>query len=269
MTDTITEAKLEPDPLWDALPGPRELDDLEREQFTGSGHCGADSWDEADYVGEAGRWNCSRGQHPDHWRHAALSGRLLIGTWGGIDPVDLAAEEGEVDPDPEPFEPVVGTLYKFKSRSTLLLMVGSRRGGQVEVLDLTHQHYRLLPREKLVPRKPDAPPPTAEQIAWMATFMASQRETTRRVAVDQRRNDYFKSTADLNRVLRELELEPYTPRRVGTITPQVQVSYQGLDDGEARRRIAEWFNTLTPPPGVQFTRTLRENLVQLSVYDQD
>lgn len=209
--------------------------------------CGSSSAGE-EVVGEPGDWTCSRGEHPDNWKHiATYGGQAVIATWGGWEEGAETGDEAVAAAEPE-----IGALLKFRNRPTILMPVGLRGEDQVEVLDLTHQRFRLLKREQLVPRPADAEPPSAEMLAWVAKFMAERREETRRVARQQRRDGYFKTTEDLNQVLNELGLAPFGTIRRGTISLIWDVE-TAMTSAEVREKLKAWAKTLEMPPGVTMT----------------
>lgn len=258
---------LEPDPWWDIEPGSRiSRDDYDR-VVGGDRHCRANSRGATDYEGSGSadsEWSCTRQPHPEHWKHVALAGREVLGKWGGSEAGDPNAEEGEPDPDPGPdFKLEVGELYKFRSRKTILQVVGFRRDGRVEVLDLTHLRYRVLRREQLVPRK-DEVLLTPEQVRWVGKFMAERRAEARRNALTQRQNGYFRTVDDLNSVLEELKLEPHQTLRRGRVSfdMQIEVRGPGSSDRELRQRLADWFNGIEKPPWL----TVRDTIGYHNVY---
>ena len=267
----------EPDPMWDIEVGDisqRQAEEL-REYWDpyGDNHCNArnrEAVEDGTWVGED-RYDgyvCTRNDHPDHWKHIATAGRRVIGYWGGTDPKDLAVVPEDVDSD-EPFALEIGKLYKFRNRRTLLMVVGKRRESgvdKVEVLDLDHEKYRVLDSTKLAPRREDMVP-TAQQLKWIAQFMAKRRQEVRDNALQQRRDGYFKTARELNGILTELGLEPYLARRQGGMRPSFQIRTTGLDDSEAKRRLADWFKTLTPPPGIEFTELPAGRYMGFDLYD--
>jgi hypothetical protein len=223
------------------------------------------------YVGENEanpHYQCSRRVHPPEWKHIASysgDGGYVIGYWGGA-PDD---PETEADPEPEPFELVIGTIYKFRNRPTMLMFIGGRPEGKVEVLDLTHQRYRVLDSKQLIPRPADSPDLTPDQLKWVAKFMAERRNKVREVAIKQRADGYFKSAEDLNGILTELGLEPHRPRRSGRFQPEISIRTKGLDDYAARKLLTEWFNALpAPPAGIEFTRPLNMDNVYLNLREE-
>jgi hypothetical protein len=152
----------------------------------------------------------------------------------------------------------------------MLMLIGIRPADKVEVLDLSHSRYRVLDRVQLIPRADDAEPLTAEQLKWVATFMAERRNKVREVAIQQRRDGYFKSAADLNGVLTELGLEPHRPTRTGRLQPEIDIRTKGMDDNVARRLLTKWFNELPPlPAGIEFIGKLSESQVYLNMRDSD
>lgn len=248
----------EPDPFWDWRPG-RDMTNEQRALYRaeleagGGGECQASNdlaVDDGTWVGDSGAYHCSRvAGHPEHYKHIAIGGRYICGYWGGIDPAELVIPEGDVDPEPDPFELEVGGLYKFRNRPTLLMVVGTRKDEKVEVLDLTHQRYRVLDKVQLIPRRGDMEP-TAEQLKWVAKFMADRRKEVRETAVKQRRDGFFKSVDDLNKVLGELGLEPHRSRRSGYWQPELRIRTEGMSDDQAKARLLEWLRTVKMPPGI-------------------
>lgn len=244
---------VEPDPFWDIEPG-TDMDDATYREITGRGmtHCGVRVATGEDYEGEgnaSSHWSCTRAEHPDHWRHIALAGHHVIGKWGGAedgDPNSASPEERDPDPGPD-FQLEVGELYKFRNRPTVLQVVGFRRDGRVEVLDLTHLRYRVLKREQMVPRK-DELTLTPEQVRWVGKFMAERRAQARQNALTQRRNGYFRTLEDLNGVLTELSLEPHQRVRQGRVSFDMHITVRGSEtDRDLRRRLADWINGLEKP----------------------
>lgn len=231
--------------------------------------CGATTYDDDlvdDYVGEAGRFSCSRRSHPDDWKHIATyddsNGGYVIGYWGGA-PAD---PETETDPDPAPFTLTIGTIYKFRNRPTMLMLVGTRPNNKCEVLDLTHKRFRLLDGAQLIPRRDDAAPLEPDQLKWVAQFMAERRNKVREVAIRQRGDGYFKTGDELNQVLTELGLEPHLPTRGGQFQPTLKLRTKGLSDRVALRLLTEWVQSLPPlPAGITYTRTpeLRDMFLEL------
>ncbi len=227
------------------------------EQHRDAGRCTATTADEEvdDYVGESGRFNCSRREHPEDWKHIATyddsHGGYVIGYWGGA-PAD---PETETDPEPAPFTLTIGTIYKFRNRPTMLMLVGTRPKDKCEVLDLTHKRFRVLDREQMIPRRDDAPPLDADQLKWVAQFMAERRNKVREVAIRQRADGYFKTGDELNKILTELGMEPHLPARTGRFQPTLHLRTKGVSDREASRLMLEWVKTLPPlPAGITFTR---------------
>lgn len=287
---TTTEAPVvmipvdEPDPLWEIDYHGKKMKAKHRDLFLAGrstieeNACNAMA-DRAvrvspDYHGPHDTtYHCTRGVHPEHWRHIATSGyrgdQEVLSYWGGTDPKDLATEPVEADPEPEPFVLQIGQLYKFKNRPTVLMFVGRRKGQKVEVLDLTHQRYRVLDEEQLIPRRTDAEPPTTEQMMWVATFMAEGREKVRTTALEQRSAGYFKSKQDLDKVLGELHLEPTIVVFGGTISVTLDVTAWGVKGTTAvRMAIEEWLkqNPMTMPPTLKVTGTpiVKTNLSERS-----
>lgn len=265
---TTTEAPVvmipvdEPDPLWEIDYHSKKMKAKHRDLFL----AGRTSVEEnscaviadravresPDYHGPRDTaYHCTRGVHPDHWRHIATAGyrgdQEVLSYWGGIDPKDLATEAVEADPEPEPFVLQIGQLYKFKNRPTVLMFVGRRKGQKVEVLDLTHQRYRVLDEEQLIPRRTDAEPPTTEQMMWVATFMAEGREKVRKTALEQRSAGYFKSKQDLDKVLGELHLEPTIMVLGGRVTVTFDVTVKGLKTVTAARDAVTTWIKANPP----------------------
>lgn len=257
----------EPDPMWDVPVG--DVSARQREEFqeywrpyeegarTTCGGSNREAVADGTYVGGGDNYPgyiCTRRNHPDHWKHIATSGERVIGYWGGTDPKDLKPATPE-DIDPAGLVAIeVGKLYKFRNRRTLLMVVGKRRESgveRVEVLDLEHERYRVLDTAQLAVRREDMVP-TPQQMKWVGAFMAKRRQEVRDNAVQQRRDGYFKTVAELNGILSELGLEPYQALRQGYMRPEIQIRTKGLDDAEAKRRLVEWFTTLTPPAGVEF-----------------
>lgn len=222
------------------------------------------------YVGETGdTWTCTRREHPSDWKHIATYdhriGGYVIGYWGGA-PDD---PETEVDPEPEPFTLTIGTIYKFRNRPTMLMYIGSRPGDKCEVLDLTHERYRVLDAKQLIPRPDDSPALTPEQLKWVAKFMAERRDKVREVAIRQRADGYFKTADELNGVLNELGLEPHLPARAGQLQFPMRVRTKGISDSEAVRRLAVWANSLPPmPDGIELTRGVSRADLYLDLRDE-
>lgn len=231
-------------------------------QGLGEGIGAADA--EFDGVEHVGRGMCSRTRHPSHWKHIAVSDRTVIGIWRD----ELTTEEGEGVGDPEVSEPVdltTGNMVRFKNRTDLMLVLGVRKvassTGTVEVLDLTRKRFRVLRPEQLIARKPGEDP-TAEQIRWVAEFMAERREKTRQVALNELRTGRFHSAAEVNSVLDELGLERHVARRQGTAELRVVVS--GVETGtsarEAARVLREAVAAMTLPNGYKVEGTVRADI---------
>lgn len=207
---------------------------------------------ETEIVGYRGQhpgtsWACSLPVHDDAQPHVALSGGLVLGTWGGFPP----EVDEEKDPDPAPFELVEGTIYKFRNRKTMLMYVRTRPDGQVEVLDMTHERWRVLDRGKLVPRPEGSEPPTPEQMQWIGKFMAERRAQVRKNALKQRQDGYFKTEDELNSVLRELSLAPLEEMLVGTANVGVTFTVPaGMTKEQAKAAINAWKEKLPSPDGI-------------------
>lgn len=284
MTTTEKPAEMvlvdDPDPMWDIpvgrIPESRdsELADYWKAYNDDGELCGSRNRDaiaDGSWVGQEAYdgYVCTRRNHPDHWKHIATAGHNVLGYWGGTDPKSLPVVPADIDSD-EPFEVEIGKLYKFRNRRTLMMAVGKRRESgtdKVEVLDLDHQRYRVLDRTQLAPRREDMHP-TPAQLKWVAEFMAKRRQEVRDNAILQRRDGYFKSVKELNGILTELGLEPYLPRRQGSIRPMFQIRTTGIEDSEAKRRMADWFRTLTPPPGIEFLDFPSNRALGFELYDQ-
>lgn len=254
-TEKPMETGLEPDPFWDVPTGQRvEGDEYYQLRAGDDPYCGASSYGGTDFEGEgraSDRWSCSRGAHPSHWRHVALSGRLVVAKWGGDPTKQPLPVPDEVDaPQPDGFTPEIGGLYKAEGRRTLLMVVGFRRAGQVEILDLTHQRFRVLRRAQLRPKRDDMVP-TPEQMRWAGQFMAERRKLTRDNALKQRRDGYFKSVTELNRVLAELGLEQHVRTRQGRVSIEIPVRLTSqLTDTALRDKFVEWITANGMPDGV-------------------
>lgn len=266
---TMEKTDLEPDPLWGVEAGAEmtasQVDVFYTHRRAATAGCFATSDTAEDVVGRPGVWGCSRRQHPEHWKHIATDGGdYVYACWGGIAP----EPDGEPDADPGPFELEIGVLYKFRNKSTVLMVVGVRKDAQVEVLDLTHEKFRVLKPEQLVPRKADAEPPTPEQMKWVGEFLAQRRKSVRDNALKQRRDGYFNRLADLNGVLNELGMEPYRPRRTGTMSPPLSVRTVGLTDDQARQRLAAWLNTLELPSGFERVGTMSARDIRTDMRDE-
>lgn len=266
MTTTEKPAEqLTEDPFWD-IPVESNLNAADYEEIrAGGSSCGALNNRADDYEGERGDWTCTRSRHPDHWRHIALSGNYVLGKWGGDGTVTT---ETDPDPDMEVGKLEIGKLYKFRNRPTLLMVVGFRREDRVEVLDLTHQRFRVLTPVQLVPRRDDMVP-TPEQLKWVGMFMAQQRVKTRQVAVAQRRDEFFKSMTELNSVLNELGLEPAKRRMEGQIQLTLQVRAEGFDSpAHVQTRFVDWLAQQVMPTGVTLTRTPTTRSVYTELRDR-
>lgn len=272
----------DPDPMWDIPVGdisPRSRwDELEEywkpygeDHYTTCGASNEDAVRTGEWIGheDYDGYTCSRREHPEHWKHIATSGSRVLGYWGGVDPAQMTMVPADIDTD-EPFDVEIGKLYKFRNRRTLMMVVGKRRESgvdKVEVLDMQHERYRVLDVKQLAPRRDDMIP-TPEQFKWVATFMATRRQEVRNNALQQRRDGYFKSAKELNGILDELGLEPYQARRQGTFRPQFSIRVTGMEDRDAKAKLAEWFKTLKPPPGIEFMEIPQTRNMAMDLYDQ-
>lgn len=266
-----TPPAAEPDPYWDVEIGSYLEDDQYLDMTDPRPRCRLSSNGADDFEGEGvadDGWTCSRSRHPDHWRHVALSGQRVLCKWGGS--LEGDPEAAVVDPDPEPgpdFQLEVGELYKFRNRPTALQVVGFRRDGRVEVLDLTHLRYRVLKREQLVPRK-DELVLTAEQVRWVGKFMAERRAQARQNALTQRRNGYFRSLEDLNGVLNELKLEPHELVRTGRVSFEINITARGQNsDRELRTKLADWLNAIELPDWLERQGVIQYHNVYVDMRD--
>lgn len=261
----------EPDPLWDMKITNRKMSRANRDLFfqgsdpetTTIVSCGVyeQAGGQPNHVGAGGHYTCTRPVHPPHWRHIATGGYRgdveAIAMWGGTKPSELATEPMMEDPDPGEFDLEIGQLYKFRNRPTVLMYLGPRKGKRVEVLDLTHERYRVLAVEQLVPRPAAADPVTPHQLQWVARFMAERRNKTRETAIDQRREGRFNSKADLDKVLLELHLEPTVQVAKGYV--QVTMRISGRTDPDVRTKMTDWLQNLPPlPAGVRLDKPVTE-----------
>lgn len=234
--------------VWDFAPH-TEISNLDYEnivtQCNRNGRCYENvrvgQFESGEAEGTVGSWSCSLSAHADEQPHVALSHRTVLAVWGGAPP------ETTVDGAVEPFTPEVGVIYRFRNRDTLLCYVGPRGQDRVEVLDMTHQRYRVLNRDQLVPRGAGAEPPTPEQMQWVATFLVGRREEVRRNAITQRRNGYFRTSAELNDVLEELDLAPLQVRHSGVVTLEMRIQARpGMPRAEIERGMRAWMERELP-----------------------
>ena len=194
--------------------------------------------------------HCSLPRHGEDQEHIFLDGARVGAAWND-NPVVIDEADTEKDPEPEPFDLVEGVIYKFRNKPTMLVYVRTRPDGQVEVLDLTHERWRVLDKSKLVPRPDDAEPPTSEQLMWLAKFMAERREEVRVNALTQQTRGYFKSDEEMNKVLAELMLRPI--QEVLTGTTSLSFTYAvplGMSKEEAKKLFQEWRDSLALPSGL-------------------
>lgn len=121
--------------------------------------------------------------HPTHWQHIAVTGDanrgVVVATWhddAALDESDAPAEEEKEETPLMKIEP--GALCRFRNRRDLIVVLDkTQRGGDtVEALNLTRQRFCRLKIDRLVERKPDDPDPTAEQMAWVAEFLADRKK---------------------------------------------------------------------------------------------
>lgn len=194
-------------------------------------------------------WACSLPRHDADQPHIAVLDRTVQATWGAPQTAPVEPDS-EVDPEPPPFELEEGVIYKFRNKPTLLVYVRTRRDGQIEVLDLTHQRWRVLDKSKLVPRREGAASPTPEQMRWVAEFLAERRRAVRDNALTQKRSGYFdRNPAEFDEILRELSLAPLQQVLSGSVSVTFTFTSPTLTQAKAKEKFEEWRRTLTLPEG--------------------
>lgn len=218
-------------------------------------------------AGETGAgWNCTRLLHPPGTQHIAGNSEPANYAYVVWDSEVEDVTDG-VDTAPTP-ELEVGKIYKFRNRQTKLVYLGTRKTGKIEVLDLTHQRYRVLDREQLIARPPDAEPTTPEELQWIATFMAQRREETRRNALQQRRDGYFKSADQLNGILNELGLRPFGTVRRGDVNMTFSVESQ-MSNSDVQAALATWVRNTPLPKGIKLVGAGLNILAALRVHEEE
>lgn len=113
--------------------------------------------------------------------------RTVTWVWvNGTETIEEPVTEVEVE-DPaelkvETYTPHMRVNYRNKRDVMLVLSVPKKRDERVEVLDLTHQKFRKVRKEMLVPHRDDDPEPTVEQMAWVGSFIAERRAKAYEIA---------------------------------------------------------------------------------------
>lgn len=187
---------------------------------------------------------CGRGVgHPKHWDHIAFETRGR----GGYVAERWQTPAAEVDDSNAEEIKVIeeGTLARFRNRRDHLLVLGTttRKGDSVEVLDLTHERLRVIPRAKLVHRKPNDPMPTPDQMAFMGRFLAERKAAIAKLALDRAPRYWARQAAQL--ALAEMDIAVPPQRWQGSVDMRISVLLPPELDGQpADDQVRLWLREL-------------------------
>lgn len=209
---------------------------------------------------------CSRKQHPLGTKHVGLANRIVAATWR-TETSEAASPEVDEPMDAVPLDVKPGDWVRFKGRGGLMSVLGRRSKptstGDVEVVDVVAQRFRVVDARKLAFRRPDKDMPTPEQVKWLADWMSGKRAQTRQTAIDQKSN--FTSTEFVN-LLNELELPPIITYATGPGRVQFRLTAPaGTNRDQAREVLLEALTKLVLPEGYSWNN----RSVVMDRYDWD
>jgi hypothetical protein len=232
------QPEIEPDPL--GVDG-ADIKIGDHAPYVATGRCGQ----RLAGVPGLGYVNCERAVgHPPHHAHytTGMSGTVMW-VWGKGDP-PMADSPDEVEDAAEAkverWEVGDRVNYRNKRDVLIVLTVPKRKDKEVEVLDLTHERMRKIPRTKVVPPRDDDPEMTADQFKWMARFLAERRKAAIDVAKRELTNRRWDKNA-MNRTLEKLDIAPIPPRYQSTPEMSLRVvlppGAPKINQDELRRRL--------------------------------
>jgi hypothetical protein len=200
---------------------------------------------------------CSReGGHPAHWKHISLereegrSGRVRWAWEGDFEVPELPAEIEEPPEVVQVERPASGDLMRFRNRRDILLVLGYVQKGSdlVEVLDLTHQRFRRLKVEKLVPRRDSDPEPTVEQMAWVAEFLADRKQAVAQIGLREVKSRRW-SRAEMTSALKKADITPPPSKFIGNIEFNVQFELPPGAGQPSNSQLRAWMTELLKDAG--------------------
>jgi hypothetical protein len=190
-----------------------------------------------------------KGHDPRHPHFETEDASSRIGSrvrwvWGkGEAPLVEVADEF-ADPDDAKLESYEeGTFASYRDKRRVLMVLSRPRKGDegVEVLDLTHQRFLKVSKDKLVPRRDDDPAITPEQFEWVGKWLADRRKKALEVAKRELGNGRW-NRSTMNESLEKLDIAPLPAKYGGTVEFTIRFEFPNgarLGRDEARRLVEQ------------------------------
>lgn len=219
---------------------------------------------------------CQRAQHPEHWDHIYPADEQRSGivqakwsTYAGEGFPELPAQVDDSGEEVNVNE--ISGLMRFRNRRDLLLVIGPTEEGSknYDVLDLTHQRFRRINEEKLVPRRPADPEPTADEMAWAAQWLAKSKKSVLQVARREVRSRRW-DVPTMTKSLAKMDIVPPPPTWSGTVNLTISFDLAKAGEGvtPSRMELRAMLRKLFDGPGNEDIKNVRVSTTETPAWTQ-